>query len=376
MEPTRILWDQIRTKLPASEVEEVRKMIGSKLIDEVEVVAREVDALEEILALYRETLDEEREKRRAKPKLLPPPVIQYVEKEIQFFVEHLRERASKHGIAPDVAVRPSTPGEAKVLRYLSAKSPSQGGDGGRPMTAPSCRQRQRPHTVDGSLGAPSRYLAGEGATGAQVLSLGSRPGTARPSTAARPLPMPVQEISVSTLHTKYLAPLRTAFEAERDSLTVHGENLRAWIYDEHDSAIDEVAEEESVKPPPLVEMQNFSSKLQKQYLAGDPIEALAVVAAPESSGLLHAAAHESRQPSQAVLVGVPLAENLENAGRCAGERVRDRARPAVENELRSRMFASEPQVPALVPDRSPLGTRANKFRQEVRNSRDVGNTSM
>ena len=49
MEPTQILWDQIRAKLPLSEVEEVRRMIGSKLIDEVETVAREVDVLEEIL---------------------------------------------------------------------------------------------------------------------------------------------------------------------------------------------------------------------------------------------------------------------------------------------------------------------------------------
>jgi hypothetical protein len=216
---TRVLWDQILARLPAPEVSEIKKLIGAKLIDEVRTAAREVDALEEILVLYRETLDDERQKRCAKPKLLPPPVMQYVEKELQFFVEHLRERASKHGIAPEAAVRPSTPSEEQVLRYLDAKTSSPMP---RPMTAPMGRARARPHTVDGVISSPSRQSVDEAE---------ARLSLERPSTAK--IRLNLQEISVANLDSKVLAPLQTAMEAERDGLLAHAEDLRRELDGAH-----------------------------------------------------------------------------------------------------------------------------------------------
>ena len=131
------LWKQLQNALAPSEVEEARRVIGRELLESIADAENEVQCLEEILDMYREQVDEDMAKLSAKPALPPPPVLEYVEREIQFFVTQLRDRAAMHGVDSETMVRPQTPKEEAVLKYVS-----------RPGTAGS----SRPSTAGASCG--------------------------------------------------------------------------------------------------------------------------------------------------------------------------------------------------------------------------------
>ena len=113
------LWKQLQNALAPSEVEEARHVIGRELLESIADAENEVQCLEEILDMYREQVDEDMAKLSAKPALPPPPVLEYVEREIQFFVTQLRDRAAMHGVDSETMVRPQTPKEEAVLKYVS-----------------------------------------------------------------------------------------------------------------------------------------------------------------------------------------------------------------------------------------------------------------
>ena len=126
------LWPQLQALLNPAEVEEARRIIGPSLLESISDAENECKALEEILDLFREQVNEDLAKLDAKPALPAPPVLEYVEREIQFFVTQLRDRAVQHGLEPDAMLRPHTPKEENVLRYVS-----------RPGTAGSSRPNAR-----------------------------------------------------------------------------------------------------------------------------------------------------------------------------------------------------------------------------------------
>ena len=67
------LWPQLKALLNPAEVEEARRIIGPSLLESIADAEYECKALEEILDLFREQVDEDMAKRNAKPALPPPP---------------------------------------------------------------------------------------------------------------------------------------------------------------------------------------------------------------------------------------------------------------------------------------------------------------
>ena len=157
------LWKQLQNALAPSEVEEARRVIGRELLESIADAENEVQCLEEILDMYREQVDEDMAKLSAKPALPPPPVLEYVEREIQFFVTQLRDRAAMHGVDSETMVRPQTPKEEAVLKYVS-----------RPGTAgPRAR---RSWTFRASTRACGRSRNDAQCTSSSEQHRGSRPG--------------------------------------------------------------------------------------------------------------------------------------------------------------------------------------------------------
>ena len=106
------LWKQLQGALPPAEVEAARRVIGPELLESLADAENEVWCLEDIRNKYRAQVD------AAKP--APPPlVLEYVAREIQFFVTQLRDRAAMHGVDSETMVRPQTPKEEAVLKYVS-----------------------------------------------------------------------------------------------------------------------------------------------------------------------------------------------------------------------------------------------------------------
>lgn len=243
------LWAQITAALPASEREPARKLIGKVVVEEVEDAAREGEALEEILELYREQVDEERAKRSKKPVLPPPPVLEYVEREIQFFLGHLQQAGA--------SVRPQTPSEDKVLRYVTRKS-------GRPGTA------GRPNTVDGAPTDRSCY---------SPVATQRRPGTATNLSEILPKAVTMGNVGEAGV----LERLRKALTEERDALVQYADEVRGWLEQEHDNAHDEAQSAAEEKPPPLADMRSYSNLLQEQYLRPDPLAAIFASTSPTSA---------------------------------------------------------------------------------------------
>jgi hypothetical protein len=223
-------------------------------------------------------------KRNAKPALPPPPVLEYVEREIQFFVTQLRDRAAQHGVDPDAMIRPQTPKEEGVLKYVS-----------RPGTAGS----SRPSTPgSGPMSRPS--TAGSRPSSR---SSGSRPGSARNLAAI----INPTKVSVATVQDKgTLEQLRTALTEERDALIQYAEDIRGWLDSEHDEAHD-MAKDQDTRPPALADMREYSGRLQNEFLAPDPLAALLSPPASPGSG---SAATIASAASAAAASPVPKATTL------------------------------------------------------------------
>jgi hypothetical protein len=150
----------------------------------------------------------------------------------------------QHGLEPDAMLRPHTPKEENVLRYVS-----------RPGTAGS----SRPSTPgSGPMSRPSSR------------SSGSRPGSARNlSSIINP-----SKVSVETVQDKgTLEQLRAALTEERDALIQYAEDIRSWLDYEHDEA-HEKTKQVDTRPPPLSDMREYSGRLQSEFLTPDPLAAL------------------------------------------------------------------------------------------------------
>lgn len=254
------LWPQLQALLNPAEVEEARRVIGPSLLESISDAENECKALEEILDLFREQVNEDLAKLDAKPALPAPPVLEYVEREIQFFVTQLRDRAEQHGLDADAMVRPRTAKEESVLKYVS-----------RPGTAGS----SRPSTPgSGPMSRPS--TAG---SRPDSRSSGSRPGSARNlSSIINP-----SKVSVAAVQDKgTLEQLRAALTEERDALIQYAEEIRTWLDYEHDEA-HEKTKEKDTRPPALADMREYSGRLQSEFLTPDPLAALVRHAPPDSA---------------------------------------------------------------------------------------------
>eukprot|EP01045_Picozoa_sp_COSAG04_P014642 COSAG04_NODE_1107_length_8233_cov_2.467478_11_plen_254_part_01 len=249
------LWKQLQNALAPSEVEEARRVIGRELLESIADAENEVQCLEEILDMYREQVDEDMAKLSAKPALPPPPVLEYVEREIQFFVTQLRDRAAMHGVDSETMVRPQTPKEEAVLKYVSrpgtagSSRPSTAGSGSMPMSRPS---------TAGSGSRPS--------------TASSRPNSAT-NLAAIVSPSKGGKVTVASVQEKgTLEQLRSALKGERDSLIQYAEDIRSWLDREHEEAHEQKeAAAMDTRPPALSDMREYSGRLQSQFLAPDPL---------------------------------------------------------------------------------------------------------
>jgi hypothetical protein len=190
-----------------------------------------------------------------------------------------RERAGEHGHTDaDALIRPQTPAEDRVLRYVTRKAD------GRPATAPG--QWRRPHTVDGS---PSRPVPSSPAAAA-------RPGTAVSLSSL----LPDQKVSVAVVGQAGVQErLRAALRAEHKALVQYAERIREWLDEEHEEAHEEAEAAAVEKPPALSDMRVYSGRLQEQYLCPDSLAAFFGPTDGARGAMLPAAAATAAVPAPA-----------------------------------------------------------------------------
>lgn len=120
-------WDLVMGQCPASELQEVKEVLGDDVIDHLTELQAERQALREIADELADQLDSTTASIKALPE--PPEIRERLLKEIRFFVESLRARKSSHPI-PD----PLSPGvgmaecevleEGTVAQYVMCETDS------------------------------------------------------------------------------------------------------------------------------------------------------------------------------------------------------------------------------------------------------------
>ena len=268
----------LESKLNPPEVPEAHRMIGRALIRANDSLYDEVAALEEIHAMYAEENEARRRQRQRHTSLPPPPVLEFLEKEIGFFVESLRARGD---VLPEA--------QRRVLQYVEHRG-GGGGGGGRDDSAlgarPAAVRPARPQTADARAGRRPASGGSSGSGGGrtppaspprQPRQRAERPSTAAPRRTARQGPAVAEgggatqeeRVHIGDMGSALVAGLRMALESERVQLESRIQSIRDML----DMSIEDVQEEERAlaltEAPPLQQMRETRAMLEKQFLKGD-----------------------------------------------------------------------------------------------------------
>mmetsp|Transcript_8308 Transcript_8308/g.21453 ORF Transcript_8308/g.21453 Transcript_8308/m.21453 type:complete len:284 (+) Transcript_8308:368-1219(+) len=238
------IWDLITQSVPAAEQDEVRRIIGSKLIDNNQLVFAEATALAEIIGDIQ--LQTENLVHRRNTVLLATPQRELVEEGVRLLLSKIQNIATSYerGKHPQTTIESlvaQSASEKRMLQYISTiKTPTNTSGGRAPLTPP-------PRTP------PSRPIS----------SCGSRP-----STAGSGASIDSSQV-VSSLRTKLnifdigavSEQLRDAFRVEHDALLEDVQYLHECL-----QAETEVHAISAGPQPSVNELCEFSEKLERTWI--------------------------------------------------------------------------------------------------------------
>eukprot|EP00753_Platysulcus_tardus_P021315 PLAT8817.1.p1 GENE.PLAT8817.1~~PLAT8817.1.p1 ORF type:complete len:415 (+),score=159.08 PLAT8817.1:51-1295(+) len=297
MAAPQLLWDALRAQLAAAEVEEVRSILGSAAIDRNAQLARELQALTEILSVAREENAALAAKMEAHAALPAAAEAEAVARSICVFVDSLRAASAASAVpesgatgadAVDAAL--DTPRARQVVRMIVSDGIEAAG--GTALRRGSRSSRRRPRSRPGSALPRSTGAASSPRLSRRPPSSSrrrSRPLSAR--AASRPASAGSSSSGGSVWSAPdVLAPVSHALSVERiEEVT---ETLRAALSEEAERLLEEVEwaqhclEEEAdlrcaaeetphgavagggdgeQAPPTIKELRECEAKLEEQF---------------------------------------------------------------------------------------------------------------
>lgn len=255
------LWDQIQGWLKPAEVDEVRRAIGSKLIDRNQALLDEINALNDMLddfvAQNEDFLRQKRGRAKERRALLGSGgERQMLEQQIRLLLaklgdSHNTNTTSRSGGGSGGGRSGSSAGLAddKVYRYLTRGGPGRGGDEPFQQSARSVPHSSRPSSACSSL-------------------LSTRSARSAPDVLG------VNQVGVNNIE-QVAGMLRALFNQEEKALLAEIEAVTNELDQEDDRRTELNAEvEASAAVPSTTELRAFNNKLEKQWLSSDQDQAL------------------------------------------------------------------------------------------------------
>eukprot|EP00730_Choanoeca_flexa_P015043 TRINITY_DN6801_c0_g1_i1.p1 TRINITY_DN6801_c0_g1~~TRINITY_DN6801_c0_g1_i1.p1 ORF type:complete len:317 (+),score=66.83 TRINITY_DN6801_c0_g1_i1:143-1093(+) len=224
------IFDQV----PASEHDEVRRILGVSLIDRIEDLQREIDLLLEIWQEYRQETDLQQHEEPAQPSLPEPPLVRAtLSNEIRFFAKQLGNSKSIKEVED-------------VVRYVQED---------RPRSSP-CDERPRSARPQTAKSLEGRELPVRGASANSALIKHNTSQIDQHVTAVR-----------EGAEASAIAHIRQALEQEADALADDTEFLRQCLDGEADYRSSLAAASSASQAPSIQQLRTARHKLEKAYLS-------------------------------------------------------------------------------------------------------------
>eukprot|EP01137_Pigoraptor_chileana_P007439 Opistho-2@53040 len=287
-EPRPSLWAEICRHCPASETEEIRRVVGVSLLEQNSDLHKEVSALLDIWRDIRREIavGHERASSGKGPKRLPePPLVrERLRSEILFFVENLRERAAESGANAE-SVLAATGQDKSLLSYVMMTASHESLR--RPGTASSGRQTPlRDLSTPSSAGSRTQSRMSSSSIGTTLSQSGHSASVGAAKATADDVSRIAQKKKI-TMHSidEIADRLREALSRERELLLgdvafLHDSIERSG--DEMDAAVAHARRMSEVEEPSLQQLREYGTRLEKEYLSKSKAN-LTAGASPHSS---------------------------------------------------------------------------------------------
>ncbi|GBG25213.1 Hypothetical Protein FCC1311_014302 [Hondaea fermentalgiana] len=256
--PRRLtIWERIVEQVPGAERDEVREILGPRLVEKNESLCQELDALREILIEFQQQNREFRDKLRKRPPLPEHPARILLEQQILLLLNSVKTSKSIHAKS---LLQPTSRTDREVCDYVLKRHLKKSARDGQ---AGAFDDAARPGTSCGTSRS-DRY------------AFARRPGTASSAHSAASFASAPVEV-IDALDRKALSvfaidkitkDLRAALEAEEEDLLQDIDQIQALLELEHEDI--SIEKQEALKPPPpLEDMREYSAKLEKTWLLED-----------------------------------------------------------------------------------------------------------
>eukprot|EP00048_Salpingoeca_helianthica_P009275 m.133181 g.133181 ORF g.133181 m.133181 type:complete len:382 (-) comp14823_c1_seq1:129-1274(-) len=268
-EPQESLWTCIARFAPPSEHEEIRRVIGSALVERAQMLHREVTGLLDIWHEYHHQTLAAEESNRTQKRMLPEPpgMRERLRQEITFYIKSLQEKNAR------------LPSEtATVADYVLGNDRPES-RASRPRTASAHGGRTVPvRPVTASSGGSARSSSGGSLTERLI----------------DPINESINAFDIDTV----AASIRQAFTLECAALDEDAEFLRGCLDDE---CMYRHATAAASGPPTLTALRECRALLERSYLAAAP----ATTAAALAPGPVGSAPAPTRDAPRRVLPAPP-----------------------------------------------------------------------
>eukprot|EP00163_Fabomonas_tropica_P007142 TRINITY_DN167_c0_g1_i1.p1 TRINITY_DN167_c0_g1~~TRINITY_DN167_c0_g1_i1.p1 ORF type:complete len:440 (-),score=56.70 TRINITY_DN167_c0_g1_i1:2394-3713(-) len=260
-----LLWDHIKTVVPEVEMDEVKRALGSSVVEQIETLKAECAALVDIVKTVRADNLSARSKlnnqiqSRMRSKV---PAKNILQDEIRIFAEELMRKSEAKG---DLTFQPplTTPRDRSVYGYVMSTSRSSGSTTHRTNGS---RASSRTSQLSGESGSPRSRPVTPGASG--LVRPVSRSSAREDQELVREHTVAVEQtlsaltpqLTVANIDT-VVERLRTALKEEVDTLIDDAEYFQLCLMDEVDDRPEDL---EDIAPPSMNELRAVGNALRDQ----------------------------------------------------------------------------------------------------------------
>jgi len=274
-QPRKLLWESITESAPGAELDEIRRKVGSAIIDQNMDLHEEVKALAEILSDFQQQNDALRDEIQQRPKLPEPPAKAMIERQIVLVLENLKVRSESRQSTLEDELTPvlKTPRDRELLEHVASNYE---------------RTSTSPRLLSPRASTPRSGRASIGIGGVRPYSAGRmRPRTSdsdsicsssssRPSTALSVRSAPSFSLSDGMQNNlniyeieHILDALRDSFKEEKQRLQEDIEFLTMCLEDESEVRAETEIQGRGTSQPSMTDLRNFCGKLEEHWISQD-----------------------------------------------------------------------------------------------------------
>jgi hypothetical protein len=254
------MWSALKAEVGWSEVAAVTRRVGQGLVEEIESLEAEHEALMSIFADYQVRNDERVAQLEGRSSFaqLQSPARDLLERNLAMLLENIRDCCDAQGAHGAAAAR--TARDAELLAYLAARetpTPSRSASGLRPSTDFELDE-PAPSSIVRPSSAPLRVRGGATDDELRVVRsavqltdryVGSASREERDATARR---------------------VRVALERELKRLAREVERAQSALEEEHDF-VQKKSAEASARPPTMTELRELATHLEREWVRLDAL---------------------------------------------------------------------------------------------------------